>query len=97
MAKLNLDRYDDDKRPTIYCKNDRSTSFRELATKQCDWCGEYLCGFCGYYVDDETACSDCYKSISECSHVCTSNCRREGCECECGNVHKNVPRHSRTS
>lgn len=22
-----------------------------------------------------------------CIHNCTSNCRREGCNCECGNVH----------
>lgn len=25
--------------------------------------------------------------IQECGHVCTSNCRREGCNCECGEYH----------
>lgn len=25
--------------------------------------------------------------ITECFHVCTSNCRREGCNCECGEYH----------
>ena len=23
----------------------------------------------------------------ECDHVCTSNCRRNGCNCECGEYH----------
>ena len=23
----------------------------------------------------------------ECEHDCTSNCRREGCNCECGEYH----------
>lgn len=23
----------------------------------------------------------------DCEHTCTSNCRREGCECSCGNNH----------
>jgi len=22
-----------------------------------------------------------------CNHACTSNCRREGCNCDCGNSH----------
>jgi hypothetical protein len=24
-----------------------------------------------------------------CDHECTSNCRREGCKCNCGNFHFN--------
>ena len=24
----------------------------------------------------------------KCSHVCTSNCRRAGCNCECGEFHE---------
>lgn len=24
----------------------------------------------------------------ECHHQCTSNCRREGCNCECGEYHE---------
>lgn len=25
---------------------------------------------------------------AECHHVCISNCRREGCNCECGEFHE---------
>ncbi len=25
-----------------------------------------------------------------CTHQCTSNCRREGCNCECGEFHEDV-------
>lgn len=24
----------------------------------------------------------------DCSHICTSNCRRVGCNCECGEFHQ---------
>jgi hypothetical protein len=87
-----------DLKPTAikYCKYDSADSFRTKATKSCDWCGDHLCGFCGYIVDDETACNECYKTISECTHSCTSNCRREGCNCECGEYHKDIPAHART-
>ena len=80
---------------TEYCKYDRAESFRTLATQSCDWCGDALCGFCGYIVDGETACNECYKTISECTHDCTSNCRREGCNCDCGEYHKGIPAHSK--
>ena len=26
-------------------------------------------------------------NIAYCDHLCTSNCRREGCNCECGEYH----------
>ena len=26
--------------------------------------------------------------VEGCSHECTSNCRREGCNCECGEYHE---------
>lgn len=25
--------------------------------------------------------------MTKCDHVCTSNCRREGCNCQCGEYH----------
>jgi hypothetical protein len=25
--------------------------------------------------------------VSECDHECSSNCRREGCNCDCGEYH----------
>ena len=28
--------------------------------------------------------------IAECDHECTSNCRREGCGCLCGEFHGNL-------
>lgn len=31
-----------------------------------------------------TATEDC----SECDHICSGNCRREGCNCECGEFHE---------
>lgn len=27
------------------------------------------------------------EAMGMCDHVCTSNCRREGCNCECGEFH----------
>lgn len=26
-----------------------------------------------------------------CDHICTSNCRREGCNCDCGEWHEDQP------
>ena len=26
-------------------------------------------------------------AIRNCEHACTSNCRREGCQCDCGEYH----------
>lgn len=26
----------------------------------------------------------CQELIDNCSHICTSNCRRSGCNCDCG-------------
>ncbi len=28
------------------------------------------------------------KAPEPCDHICTSNCRREGCNCECGEWHR---------
>jgi len=28
-----------------------------------------------------------YKYAPNCEHVCSGNCRREGCNCECGEFH----------
>lgn len=28
------------------------------------------------------------KTPKACDHICTSNCRREGCNCECGEYHE---------
>ena len=28
------------------------------------------------------------EDTSECNHMCSSNCRKEGCNCECGNYHE---------
>ena len=33
------------------------------------------------YTDEE------WKAIEQCDHNCTSNCRREGCNCACGEYH----------
>lgn len=30
-------------------------------------------------------CDDC---LIDCDHMCTSNCRREGCNCNCGEFHR---------
>jgi len=27
------------------------------------------------------------EDIKDCEHMCTSNCRREGCNCKCGEYH----------
>ncbi len=29
----------------------------------------------------------CFTESLECDHQCTSNCRREGCNCACGEYH----------
>lgn len=26
--------------------------------------------------------------MKKCEHICSSNCRREGCNCECGEFHR---------
>lgn len=31
------------------------------------------------------------ESEPSCFHQCTSNCRREGCNCECGEWHEKLP------
>lgn len=76
---------------TEYSKQDAPTMCKygnEEASKQCDWCAEWLCSFCGYVVEDERACNECYEEIKNCSHSCTSDCRRYGCNCDCGEYHK---------
>lgn len=75
-------------RAHTHCKYDATCKSEHY--KACDWCGDNLCEMCGYNVEDERACNECYKEISECEHMCTSNCRREGCNCNCGNSHKSV-------
>lgn len=57
---------------------------------KCDWCGDILCPSCGYKVQDEKACNECYVQIKNCGHSCTSNCRRVGCNCDCGEYHKDL-------
>jgi hypothetical protein len=46
------------------------------------------------YRDD---CSECVKNVKEfdedeeeieCDHMCSGNCRRVGCNCNCGEWHK---------
>ena len=32
-------------------------------------------------------CDKCYEVIENCNHQCTSDCRKEGCNCECGEYH----------
>lgn len=29
-----------------------------------------------------------FESADFCDHICTSNCRREGCNCDCGEYHQ---------
>jgi len=54
---------------------------------------------CGAEIVDEVgafpntifrACSACGMSVepSECEHICSGNCRRVGCNCECGEYHE---------
>jgi hypothetical protein len=45
-------------------------------------CGGELCIVCGYRkkIKKEYTHPDC-------EHQCTSKCRREGCNCECGEYH----------
>ena len=34
------------------------------------------------------------KVETKCEHVCTSNCRRVGCNCECGEFHGDEPQQA---
>lgn len=70
------------------CKYDANAT----AEKKCEWCGDWLCSFCGYEVEGERACNECYKEMVQCGHQCTGNCRRVGCNCACGEFHKEVKR-----
>lgn len=66
------------------CKYDKDTP----SIVSCAWCGDHLCATCGYIVENERACNECYAEIQQCEHQCTGNCRREGCNCACGEFHK---------
>lgn len=50
----------------------------------CKTCGETIeNGFETNSVNSDY-CQTCKDIIKSCEHNCTSNCRREGCNCECG-------------
>lgn len=70
------------------CKYDDKV---EALTSGCEWCGEGLCSFCGYIVDGEKACNECYAMLNNCDHICTSSHKWNGCNCDCGEYHKDMP------
>ena len=41
----------------------------------------------GVSVDDIKEILEAFLDALECDHDCTSNCRREGCNCACGEWH----------
>lgn len=71
---------------SMICKYDNKSEVNEA----CEWCADGLCSLCGYIVDGEKACNECYAEMASCDHMCTGNCRREGCNCDCGEFHKDT-------
>lgn len=51
---------------------------------KCDSCGEIIAET---YNKSTTFCELCIGVFANCDHDCTSNCRREGCNCDCGEYH----------
>lgn len=45
----------------VTCKYDPNSP----ATKVCHKCGEGLCSFCGYVVNDEFYCNECWEELPE--------------------------------
>lgn len=41
-----------------------------------------------YYAPTDFALSIAILAKGDCDHICTSDCRREGCNCDCGEYHK---------
>ena len=35
-------------------------------------------------MENKTECKECQEIIDNCLHVCSGYCRREGCNCDCG-------------
>lgn len=61
-----------------YCKNPREV----YAVGESDTISD----FCSYHGEEEEGTNE-VRAIQNCQHMCSSNCRREGCNCGCGEWH----------
>ena len=67
---------------TYYCLKCNKTCDIYEDVKSMD-CTDGKCDECTY----KNCNCICHKEIIVCDHVCSGNCRRVGCNCECGEWH----------
>lgn len=64
-----------------YCDDEREV----YAEGDHDTLGKY----CAYHGEDADGVAE-VQAIEQCEHQCISNCRREGCNCDCGEFHATI-------